>query len=249
MHDIKSNTELTIVLASSAALAIPMALQFFAGFMLSIEDSIGNDGFCYIVLVFSLFFFNMLELVVAMPSEDITLIICGTGARYVLVLYGAFGHLWHSGIPPFRSKLLVGIFMLFTVGIVLSTLYSFAMGTVADVVGMVANVLYLLGVFLLTRLAFSWIRSIREVGFDKLTASDYSCTGYIVLLTIAVYAILSIILFFQIQSIQCMYYLAVIEAVLTVLLSILKSIVDQKKLLTANIVSKVAQHIEVVFQL
>lgn len=237
MHEIRMNAEFIIVLAASVALAIPMALQVFSSVLLSIGP-LDNESVCYIVVIFSLFLSNSFILLVALPLENSTLMICATTLRYILVLYGAFGFLWHSGIPIFRSKLVISTYVIFNVGLVLSNYFCYMSGDIAAGLGIISNLLLFISVASLTFFTLKWLWNISKVDFDKLTISDYSCTGYIVLLVTSVYSIFGVILSFKLQSTNCMYYLVVIEAVFTVLFSIVKSLVDQKKLLAANIVSQ-----------
>lgn len=228
---------IVVVLAAGVALSIPMALQIIVNLFLRIE-SFDDERICFVILIVSLFLPDIVILLVALPGREVNLLSCMTALRYVLFFYAMFGHLWQSRIPIFRSNKIVLSHWSLNICIIMLNMASFVSGSTADILLIIGNIFCIIALLLITLICIQWLWDLHKTEFSNLTETDYSCTGYVVLTTLVAYATIAIILFNSVDSADYVYFLALKGVCATVIISIIKSIVDHKKLLTANLVSK-----------
>ena len=101
-----SNSSMVIsVLVAAVAISVPMFIEVILNFFMSV-NKFHWGMFPYISLVFALLIPDLLILVIAIPFESMRLLLCLSSSRYIIIAYGIFGHLWHSKLPIFQSKLI-----------------------------------------------------------------------------------------------------------------------------------------------
>eukprot|EP01041_Mallomonas_annulata_P002326 gene2326-4526_t len=227
--------EFTYSLIASASISIPMIMDFILTMIYSSNDVLFTRvSTARFILLLAIFIPDICILFIAIPLQNPGILACLFGIRGVVMTYAVFGHLWEFGEPIFRCNFFVCAILLPIMSYVIRC-YS---------VFLPQNVLlyYLhigtnfLGLCMVAKLGFQWLKIIRCKPLSEMTVSQYSCNVFIILTTTAVtiLTLMTLITGGTIDKNTSVMYLTVytyVEAAYTVMIAVLQSRIVTQEIL------------------
>ena len=104
METLKNSMGVIAIVTASVVTSIPMFLEVLVNARMSSVVMPLSDRIPYIALLMSLLLPDIILLFYAFPYENVTLLICVSNCRYILLTFGAMGQLRISKLPIFCSR-------------------------------------------------------------------------------------------------------------------------------------------------
>ena len=236
LSTINNSTAFMCILVASIAISIPMVLEAVLNIAMSNERFTSNR-LPYIFLVISLCIPDLLVLVKALPEQNFTMVICLFNMRFVLLTYAIWGHLWHSGLPIFRTKSVFVAVLLIELALVFSNLGSFTCDLEFNVLSSLGYVCSAISFTLVINILIRWILKLHHAKFSNLTTSDYCYTYYLIAYIFVAISLVILTSLLYSKSVIYLFLNTLVEIIFTVTISVLQRSVDQVNIRKSNKVS------------